>query len=144
MTGTSEASDDEEGRSATVSDSARTDLVRFVSRRVPRGAAEDVVADVLAIAGRRFDDVPLDFKAARAWVRCPPPPLAAIGPTVTTIGLAPIGGGWSRWSSPGWVAASGDPTSRIPKSRERDRVPGSRGRERRLRLTDFVSRPRRG
>ena len=68
MTGTSEASGDREDRFATVYDSAYTDLVRFVSRRVPQGEAEDVVADVFAVAWRRLDDVPSELGEARAWL----------------------------------------------------------------------------
>ena len=47
------------------------DLLRFVSRRLPSEAvssAEDVVADALLIAWRRFDDAPRRLEAQRAWV----------------------------------------------------------------------------
>jgi len=68
MTGTSAASKDREERFARLFDAAYTDLVRFVSRRVPPGAAEDVVADVFTVAWRRFDDVPSQLDEARPWL----------------------------------------------------------------------------
>lgn len=68
MTGTRVAPNDRHERFARVFDAAYTDLVRFVSRRVPPGQAEDVVADVFTVAWRRFDDVPSELGEARAWL----------------------------------------------------------------------------
>ena len=48
-----------------------TDVLRFVTRRLPSEAAssaEDVVADALLVAWRRFEDAPRHRDAQRAWV----------------------------------------------------------------------------
>lgn len=47
---------------------AYADLLRFMRRRVHPSHAEDVVGDVMVVAWRRLDDVPLDVSAARAWL----------------------------------------------------------------------------
>lgn len=44
------------------------DLLRFVRRRVHPTHAEDVVGEVMLVAWRRSDDVPLELSAARAWL----------------------------------------------------------------------------
>jgi RNA polymerase sigma-70 factor (ECF subfamily) len=47
------------------------DVLRFVRRRLPLeqvSSAEDVVADALLVAWRRFDDAPRHLHAQRAWV----------------------------------------------------------------------------
>lgn len=44
------------------------DLLRFVERRVHPSHAEDVVADTFLVAWRRFDDLPVDIGATRAWL----------------------------------------------------------------------------
>jgi RNA polymerase sigma-70 factor, ECF subfamily len=44
------------------------DLLRFAQRRIPPTHAEDVVADTMLVAWRRFDDVPSDPGDARAWL----------------------------------------------------------------------------
>lgn len=47
------------------------DVLRFVRRRLPLervSSAEDVVADALLVAWRRFDDAPRRLDAQRAWV----------------------------------------------------------------------------
>ena len=47
------------------------DVLRFVRRRLPQEAvpsAEDVVADALLVAWRRFGDAPRRLDAQRAWV----------------------------------------------------------------------------
>lgn len=49
-------------------DAAYADLLRFVSRRVHPSHAEDVVGDVMLVAWRRLDDVPVDLSDARAWL----------------------------------------------------------------------------
>ena len=43
------------------------DLLRFVQRRVHPSHAEDVVADALLTAWRRFDDAPDSLDRQRAW-----------------------------------------------------------------------------
>lgn len=47
---------------------AYVDLLRFVSRRVHPSHAEDVVGEVMLVAWRRLDDVPVELSAARAWL----------------------------------------------------------------------------
>lgn len=49
-------------------ESAYADLLRFVSRRVHPTQAEDVVGDVMLVAWRRLDDVPVAPSDARAWL----------------------------------------------------------------------------
>lgn len=44
------------------------DVIRFISRRVPHGAVEDVVADAFLTVWRRVDDLPADPSQARAWL----------------------------------------------------------------------------
>lgn len=68
MRRSSEPCRDREGRFGEVYDSAYTDLVRFVSRRVRPGEAEDVVADVFVVAWRRFEELPSELGEARAWL----------------------------------------------------------------------------
>ncbi|WP_040156764.1 RNA polymerase sigma factor [Mobilicoccus massiliensis] len=43
------------------------DLLRYVRRRLDRGA-EDVVAEAMTIAWRRVDDLPADLGDGRAWI----------------------------------------------------------------------------
>ncbi|MGL5864150.1 MAG: RNA polymerase sigma factor [Phycicoccus sp.] len=43
------------------------DVLRFVTRRVHPTHAEDVVAEVFLVLWRRFDDLPADTDAGRAW-----------------------------------------------------------------------------
>ncbi len=68
MSRTSDPYRDRERRFGEVYASAYTDLVRFVSRRVPPGESEDVVAEVFAVAWRRFDELPSELDQARAWL----------------------------------------------------------------------------
>jgi len=65
---TRELNRDREARFAEVYDAAYTDLVRFVSRRGQPGEAEDVVAEVFAVAWRRFEHLPTELDEARAWL----------------------------------------------------------------------------
>lgn len=57
-----------ERRFREIYDAAYVDLLRFVSRRVHPGHAEDVVGEVMLVAWRRLDEVPTDLSAARAWL----------------------------------------------------------------------------
>lgn len=57
-----------EQRFREVYDAAYVDLLRFVRRRVHPTHAEDVVGDVMLVAWRRLDDVPVDISSARAWL----------------------------------------------------------------------------
>jgi RNA polymerase sigma-70 factor, ECF subfamily len=51
-----------------VYDAVYVDLLRFVRRRVHPTHAEDVVGDVMLVAWRRLDDVPVGVSDARAWL----------------------------------------------------------------------------
>jgi len=62
------AGPDREQRFRTLYDAAYVDLLRFVRRRVDPTHAEDVVGEVMLVAWRRLDDVPLDLSSARAWL----------------------------------------------------------------------------
>lgn len=66
-TSTSSAREREQ-RFRDVYDATYGDLLRFVRRRVHPSHAEDVVGDVMLVAWRRLDDVPLDLSPARAWL----------------------------------------------------------------------------
>lgn len=44
------------------------DVIRFISRRVPHSAIEDVVADAFLTVWRRVEDLPTDRSEARAWL----------------------------------------------------------------------------
>lgn len=44
------------------------DLLRFVRWRVHPSHAEDVVGEVMLVAWRRLDDVPVDLSGARPWL----------------------------------------------------------------------------
>lgn len=57
-----------EQRFRAVYDAAYVDLLRFVGRRVHPTHAEDVVGEVMLVAWRRLDDVPVDLSDARAWL----------------------------------------------------------------------------
>jgi RNA polymerase sigma-70 factor (ECF subfamily) len=57
-----------EKRFREIYDAAYVDVLRFVRRRVHPTHAEDVVGDVMLVAWRRLDDVPVDASAARAWL----------------------------------------------------------------------------
>lgn len=62
--------DDEQRFRALYAD-VHDDVLRFVRRRSPVEAvssAEDVVADAMLVAWRRFDDAPRRLDAQRAWV----------------------------------------------------------------------------
>ncbi len=59
---------DREARLRVVSEATYPDIVRFVLCRVQPSHAEDIVADVLPVAWRRFDDLPADAGDARAWL----------------------------------------------------------------------------
>lgn len=59
---------DRQGRFSLVFQDAYLDLLRFVERRVPAEAAEDVVADVFLVAWRRWDAAPGDSSECRAWL----------------------------------------------------------------------------
>lgn len=43
-------------------------VLRFVTRRVGPGAADDITSEVFAVLWRRFDDMPSDAGEQRAWV----------------------------------------------------------------------------
>ena len=58
----------DEARFAALYDEAYADLLRFASRRVDPHAAEDVAAESFLVAWRRFDDLPDQPDAARAWL----------------------------------------------------------------------------
>lgn len=49
-------------------DAVYPDLIRFAHRRVDPAAAEDVVAEAFLAAWRRYDDIPTQPEAARAWM----------------------------------------------------------------------------
>ncbi|MFC7500949.1 RNA polymerase sigma factor [Nocardioides sp. GCM10030258] len=68
MNPTDEAAPDSEQRFRELYDAAYLDLLRFVRRRVHATHAEDVVGDVMLVAWRRLDDVPVELPAARAWL----------------------------------------------------------------------------
>jgi RNA polymerase sigma-70 factor (ECF subfamily) len=57
-----------EERFREIYDAVYVDLLRFVRRRVHPTHAEDVVGDVMLVAWRRLDDVPVDVSDARAWL----------------------------------------------------------------------------
>jgi RNA polymerase sigma-70 factor (ECF subfamily) len=57
-----------EARFRALYDDAYPDLLRFVSRRVQPGFAEDVVADTFLAAWRRIDALPVEPGSARAWL----------------------------------------------------------------------------
>lgn len=57
-----------EQRFRDVYDAAYVDLLRFVRRRVHPSHAEDVVGEVMLVAWRRLDDVPVELSDARAWL----------------------------------------------------------------------------
>jgi RNA polymerase sigma-70 factor (ECF subfamily) len=57
-----------ERRFREIYDAVYGDLLRFVRRRVHPAHAEDVVGEVMLVAWRRLDDVPVDLSAARAWL----------------------------------------------------------------------------
>lgn len=57
-----------EQRFRDVYDATYVDLLRFVRRRVHSTHAEDVVGDVMLVAWRRLDDVPVDLSSARGWL----------------------------------------------------------------------------
>ncbi|PWJ49031.1 RNA polymerase sigma-70 factor, ECF subfamily [Quadrisphaera granulorum] len=63
--------DDAEQRFRALYADVHADVLRFVRRRSPAEAvssAEDVVADAMLVAWRRFDDAPRRLDAQRAWV----------------------------------------------------------------------------
>ncbi|GAA4108954.1 hypothetical protein GCM10022215_03000 [Nocardioides fonticola] len=57
-----------EQRFRAVYDATYLDLLRFLRRRVDAADADDLVADVMLVAWRRLDDVPVDISGARAWL----------------------------------------------------------------------------
>lgn len=57
-----------EQRFRTLYDDVHADLLRFALRRVHPRHAEDVVSDVMLVAWRRLDDVPVELSSARAWL----------------------------------------------------------------------------
>jgi RNA polymerase sigma-70 factor, ECF subfamily len=59
---------DDEAVFRSVFEATYEDLLRFVERRVPPLAAEDVVAEVFLVAWRRLSDVPAVPEEARAWL----------------------------------------------------------------------------
>lgn len=66
-----DSSEDSVGREArfrSLFDSSYPDLLRFVQRRVHASHAEDVVADAFLVVWRRFDGIPPDPDAQRAWL----------------------------------------------------------------------------
>ena len=63
-----DGSSQREQRFGVLYDAAYVDLLRFVSRRVHASHAADVVGDVMLVAWRRLEDVPVDLSAARAWL----------------------------------------------------------------------------
>lgn len=57
-----------EQRFREIYDVVYVDLLRFARRRVHSTHAEDVVGEVMLVAWRRLDDVPVELSAARAWL----------------------------------------------------------------------------
>lgn len=57
-----------EERFREIYDSVYVDLLRYARRRVHPMHAEDLVSDVMLVAWRRLDDVPVSPSAARAWL----------------------------------------------------------------------------
>ncbi|WP_344768667.1 RNA polymerase sigma factor [Aeromicrobium panaciterrae] len=68
MESTAPSPREREQRFRDVYDAVYADLLRFVRRRVHPSHAEDVVGDVMLVAWRRLDDLPVDLSAARAWL----------------------------------------------------------------------------
>jgi RNA polymerase sigma-70 factor (ECF subfamily) len=68
MDSTTSSPREREQRFREIYDSVYVDLLRFVRRRVHATHAEDVVGEVMLVAWRRLDDVPVDLSAARAWL----------------------------------------------------------------------------
>lgn len=65
---TTSSPQEREQRFREIYEAAYVDLLRFVRRRVHPTHAEDVVGDVMLVAWRRLDDVPVDLSSARAWL----------------------------------------------------------------------------
>ena len=68
---TQQRSDPDDARAAAFADLFRDafdDVLRFCARRVPPERAEDVAAETMTIAWRRFDEVPPGRGNQRAWL----------------------------------------------------------------------------
>lgn len=59
---------DAEARFRDLYESTYDDLVRFAQRRVDPELAEDVAAETMLVAWRRFDELPAERGDARAWL----------------------------------------------------------------------------
>ncbi|WP_051218366.1 RNA polymerase sigma factor [Nocardioides insulae] len=68
MESTTSSPAEREQRFREVYDAVYLDLLRFARRRVHPTRAEDVVGEVMLVAWRRLDEVPVDLSAARAWL----------------------------------------------------------------------------
>ena len=68
MKSTVSSPQEREQRFRKIYDAVYADLLGFVRRRVHPTHAEDVVGDVMLVAWRRLDDVPVELSAARAWL----------------------------------------------------------------------------
>lgn len=61
-------SDDAEAHFRALYEATYDDLVRFVQRRVHPSHAEDLAAETMLVAWRRFDELPAQRGDARAWL----------------------------------------------------------------------------
>jgi RNA polymerase sigma-70 factor (ECF subfamily) len=61
-------SGDAEARFRELYETTYDDLMRFVQRRVDRSHVEDLVAETMLVAWRRFDQLPAERGDARAWL----------------------------------------------------------------------------
>src|SRR6478609_5099066 len=61
-------SGDAEARFRGLYESTYDDLMRFAQRRVDRSYVEDLVAETMLVAWRRFDQLPAERGDARAWL----------------------------------------------------------------------------
>ncbi len=59
---------DRERRFSDLYDDAYADVLRFVRRRSPADAAEDIAHEAFLVAWRRLDDLPIGRDDARAWL----------------------------------------------------------------------------
>src|SRR6478609_1765539 len=61
-------SGDAEARFRELYETTYDDLMRFAQRRVDRSCVEDLVAETMLVAWRRFDQLPPERGDARAWL----------------------------------------------------------------------------
>ena len=62
------SSGDAEARFRELHETTYDDLIRFAQRRVDRRYVEDLVAETMLVAWRRFDQLPAERGDARAWL----------------------------------------------------------------------------